>query len=251
MRFSDVFLPVPFLAPSFDPHRAGRSPISESPGMGNLGNRPKADRKTGRRKGATSKNVKNRQKVLGWHVCRLGSDFSRNFIFGPPDFFRGFCRRIFSPHFCGKKCPEKSSRKIPGKILQNLYNKNPRRISAEGPGQLAQNIVLSYDFLTKNGPKISPKCLSLYFVGPKKPANFPQNFPPQIKKDHQRASVKERREKKVSKIFSTSFDNFRAGQNRQKMSKIILDTFRAAPIFWPLSSALTTQRTQPCQKYYA
>ena len=37
--------------------------------------------------------------------------------------------RIFSPDFfssfCGKKCPEKSSRKIPGKILQNLYNKNP------------------------------------------------------------------------------------------------------------------------------
>ena len=33
------------------------------------------------------------------------------------------------------KCPEKSSGKIPGKILQNLYNKNPRHISAEGPGQ--------------------------------------------------------------------------------------------------------------------
>ena len=49
--------------------------------------------------------------------------------------FRGFRRRIFSPHFCGKKCPEKSSRKIPGKILQSLYNKNPRHISAEGPRQ--------------------------------------------------------------------------------------------------------------------
>ena len=47
----------------------------------------------------------------------------------------GFCRRIFSPHFCGKKCPEKSSRKIPDKILQILYNKNPRQFSAEGPGQ--------------------------------------------------------------------------------------------------------------------
>ena len=53
------------------------------------------------------------------------TNFSRIFIFEPPDFFRGFSRRIFSPHFCGKKCPEKSSRKIPGKILQNLYNKNP------------------------------------------------------------------------------------------------------------------------------
>ena len=62
--------------------------------------------------------------------------FSRIFIFGPPDFFFfGFSRRSFSPHFCGKKWPEKSSRKIPGKILQNLYNKNPRHISAERPGQ--------------------------------------------------------------------------------------------------------------------
>ena len=62
--------------------------------------------------------------------------------------FRGFLclgrrvsSRIFSPdffshHFCGEKCPEKSSRKIPGKSLQNLYNKNPRHISAEGPGQI-------------------------------------------------------------------------------------------------------------------
>ena len=53
------------------------------------------------------------------------TDFSRISIFQPPDFFRGFSRRIFSPHFCGKKCPEKFSRKIPGKILHNLYNKNP------------------------------------------------------------------------------------------------------------------------------
>ena len=35
----------------------------------------------------------------------------------------------------GKKCPEKSSKKIPGKTLQNPYNKNPGHISAEGPGQ--------------------------------------------------------------------------------------------------------------------
>ena len=58
----------------------------------------------------------------------LGSVFGRTdfvwiFIFGPPD--RGFCRRIFSAHFRWKKCPEKSSRKIPFKILQILYNKNP------------------------------------------------------------------------------------------------------------------------------
>ena len=61
--------------------------------------------------------------------------FSRIFVFEPPVFFRGFSRRIFSPHFRGKKCPEKSSKKIPGKILQNSCNKNPRHVSAEGPGQ--------------------------------------------------------------------------------------------------------------------
>ena len=53
------------------------------------------------------------------------ADFSRIFIFGPPDFFADFLAGFFSPHFCGKKCEEKSSRKIPGKILQHLYNKNP------------------------------------------------------------------------------------------------------------------------------
>ena len=41
----------------------------------------------------------------------------------------GFFSRIFSPDFFSsffwEKCPEKSSGKMPGKILQNLYNKNP------------------------------------------------------------------------------------------------------------------------------
>ena len=61
--------------------------------------------------------------------------FCADFDVWAAGFVRGFCRRIFSPHFCGKKCPEKSSRKIPCKILQNLYNRNPRHISAEGSGQ--------------------------------------------------------------------------------------------------------------------
>ena len=51
--------------------------------------------------------------------------FFADFYFWATGFFRGFSRRILSPHFCGKKCPEKSSRKIPGKILQKVYNKNP------------------------------------------------------------------------------------------------------------------------------
>ena len=70
-----------------------------------------------------------------WKV-RVGfgqNGFSADFCFWAARFFRGFCRRIFS--FSWEKCPERSSRKIPGKILQNLYNKNPWRISAKGPGQ--------------------------------------------------------------------------------------------------------------------
>ena len=61
--------------------------------------------------------------------------FFADFIFGPPDFFADFVAGFIFLIFVGKKCPEKSSRKIPGKILQNLNNKNPRHISAEGPGQ--------------------------------------------------------------------------------------------------------------------
>ena len=60
------------------------------------------------------------------------TDFSRGLLFWGHRIFSRILSRICSPHFCGKKCPEKSSMKIPGKILQNLYNKNPRHISAEG-----------------------------------------------------------------------------------------------------------------------
>ena len=52
------------------------------------------------------------------------TDFSRIFIFGPRIFSRIFSPDFFSS-FLWEKCPEKSSRKIPEKILQNLYNKNP------------------------------------------------------------------------------------------------------------------------------
>ena len=61
--------------------------------------------------------------------------FSRIYFWGPPDFFPDFVAD-FSPHLYGKKCTGKCSRKIPGKILQSLYSKNPRHISEEGPGQV-------------------------------------------------------------------------------------------------------------------
>ena len=78
------------------------------------------------------------------------TDFSRIFIFRPPDFFADFVAGFFLLIFAGKKWPKKSSRKIPGKILQKLYDKNPRHISAEGLGQfrtknaIALKIVVKY-----------------------------------------------------------------------------------------------------------
>ena len=77
------------------------------------------------------------------------TDFSRTFIFGPPDFFRGFSRRIISPRSCGKRCPEKSSRKIPGPgqvfYLSEIKEKAPKpsnSINPFFPGEDAQKIDL-------------------------------------------------------------------------------------------------------------
>ena len=83
--------------------------------------------------------------------------FFADFYFWAAGFFRGFSRRIFSPHFCGKKCPEKSSKKIPGKILQKSHNKNPRHVSAEGPGQciVLPILLVGAFFLLCRGPSFS------------------------------------------------------------------------------------------------
>ena len=85
-------------------------------------------------------------------------DFSRNFIFGPPDFCADFVAGFYFSHFCGKKCPEESSRKILGKILQNVHNKNPRHISAEGLGELSLEIQgwNSASTFTKISSRFSP-----------------------------------------------------------------------------------------------
>ena len=62
------------------------------------------------------------------------TDFSRIFIFQPPDFFADFVAGLFLL-VLWEKVPRKILQENPGKILQNLHNKNPRHISAEGLGQ--------------------------------------------------------------------------------------------------------------------
>ena len=61
-------------------------------------------------------------------ILRVGfwqNGFFADFYFWAAGFFRGFSRRIFFLIFVGKSAQKKSSRKIPTKIFQILYNKNP------------------------------------------------------------------------------------------------------------------------------
>ena len=67
------------------------------------------------------------------------TDFSRIFIFEPPDFFADFLAGFFSPHFCGKsaqknppgKSPRKSSKIYTTKILQHISADCPRATYTE------------------------------------------------------------------------------------------------------------------------
>ena len=60
---------------------------------------------------------------------------------------------------------------------------------------LARKMLLGYKFLTKNAPKIAPKCLSLDFVGPKKfPAKFPTKFPSKNQENYTDELLQARRE---------------------------------------------------------
>ena len=58
---------------------------------------------------------------------KLRTDFSRTFIFGPPDFFADFVAGFFVLILWGKNLQENPRQNRP-----NQYNKNPRHISAEG-----------------------------------------------------------------------------------------------------------------------
>ena len=53
------------------------------------------------------------------------TDFSRIFIFEPPDFFADFLVGLFLLIFVGKSAQKNPPGKSPGKTLQNFSNKNP------------------------------------------------------------------------------------------------------------------------------
>ena len=59
--------------------------------------------------------------------------FSRMYMLEPPDFFRtDFATGVFAPHFCGEKCPEKSSRKSPPKTSKTYTTKIPETFLQSG-----------------------------------------------------------------------------------------------------------------------
>ena len=61
--------------------------------------------------------------------------FLADFYFWAAGFFRGFSRRIFSPHFCGKSAQKNSLGKSPGKSSKIYTTKILQHISADCPGQ--------------------------------------------------------------------------------------------------------------------
>ena len=84
------------------------------------------------------------------NILLLGSvfgrtDYSRIFIFGPPDFSADFLAGFFSPHFCGKK--------VPRKILQENLRQNPPKF--------IQEILESTHFCRGAGPIITDADSSL------------------------------------------------------------------------------------------
>ena len=149
-----------------------------------------------------------------------------------------------------EKCPEKSSRKIPGKILQNLYDKNPRHISAEGPGQ-------DFAFAFAFGRPLGFRRISSRWGGalPHEGLVAEKFVPskvclPWVQRTAKGASGKGPRQKtskivkkcqRVFRHFSTLFDIFRAGQKTskivkkcQKVFRHFLTIFARHPVFRPL-----------------
>ena len=64
------------------------------------------------------------------------TDFSRIFIFGPPDFFADFVAGFFLLIFVGKSAQKNPPGKSPAKSSKIYTTKILRHISADWPGQL-------------------------------------------------------------------------------------------------------------------
>ena len=83
--------------------------------------------------------------------------FFADFIFGQPDFFADFVAGFFLLIFCEKKCPEKSSKKIPSKILQQLHNKIPdtflQRVRANTFGKLVT--IFTWKLVSRTSKQVS------------------------------------------------------------------------------------------------
>ena len=87
------------------------------PGEGEIAPRSEEarDEEAGEREGGGGEASSSLVETLGPVFGR--TDFSRIFIFELPDFFRGFCHQIFSPHFRGEK--------VSREILQQNPRQNP------------------------------------------------------------------------------------------------------------------------------
>ena len=80
------------------------------------------------------------QNMQNFRVGFRQNGFFVDFYFWAAGFSRGFSRRIFPPHFCGKKYPEKSSRKIPKNPPKFIQQKSPTHFCrGAGPKNSTKN----------------------------------------------------------------------------------------------------------------
>ena len=103
-------------------------------------------------------------------------------MFGPPDFFRGFRRQIFAPHFCGKSAqknpPGKSTGKNPPKFIQQKnppthFCRNGRVLKTPACRGLLQALVDSASVLLKNA-RVEKRPLNIHTIDTEINQGFPK-----------------------------------------------------------------------------